>query len=477
MESYYPQDINLFTTYRCNSKCQNCLIWKGSEADPYKIELDSEQLERLFDDPLFVRCTSLGLAGGEPTISPFFWKLLDLLPGGKRVNISTNALNSEKLVDLLRRSPYRDKYEIQVSIDGIGDTNDRIRGVKGAFRKSVALLEMLEGLGVDRLLSFTINRSNYHQLKECYDLANSHGAEFCTRMAHMGGAYRNRESRGISEFEENELEVLDNAFDMIISEELRKSSHFPARLVFMKKITDYFRGIQEDLPCGALKTAMVIDLYGDVFPKCPLFMMKGIGNLHEQDLSNIWEGDNASETRARIDKLQCGGCWNDCQVVTNIALDREFFEEEYGKLKIAYFRERGFPGVIDFTQGEDRLLIGGWYEPEGDSDFRFRWTEQEFSILLPEGISSLELFAAVPFTSSSDGLWRADVLIGGQLVDSVAFSNPEWRHYPIALQRPTSELTLCKFKLNRYCCPKDNGMSEDERHLGMAINKISFMKE
>ena len=475
MEPNYLQDINFFTTYRCNSRCRNCFIWQGQNQPPNKKELSIEQLTTLFADPLFLRCPSIGLAGGEPTISPFFWRLLDLLPDDKHVTITTNALSSKRLVDFLSRAEQGEKYLIQVSLDGIGETNDTIRGVKGAYRKTIALLEKLQELNVKGLVSFTINRLNFHQLVDCYDLADEYGAQFSTRMAHIGGAYLNKENRSFFEFDKNELEALDRALDMIISQELKKPSHFPARLVFIKKITDYYRGIQKNLPCMALKSGMVIDLYGDVFPNCPA-MMKAIGNLHEESLSDIWWGKKAHEMRAKIDELKCGGCWNDCQVITNIEFDREFLDNEYSLLKIAHLEGGTIPDLIDFNQGDSSLLLSGWYDMEGDSDFKFRWTEQEFSILLPQGTTSLEIFAACPPDSNTNTPRTMEVITGRDKIDMILPANSGWEKYSIALARPTADLIPCTFRLNRYYCPKEEGKSTDGRKLGLAINKFFFMR-
>lgn len=474
MEPNYPQDINFFTTYQCNSRCQNCFIWQGQRQSPDKKELGVEQLSRLFADPIFLKCPSIGLAGGEPTISPFFWKLLDLLPGDKHVTITTNALSGKKLVDFLSMAKQGKKYLIQVSLDGIGETNDRVRGVKGAYKKTIALLEKLQELDVERLISFTINRLNYHQLVDCYDLANEYGAQFSTRMAHTGGAYLNKENRGFFEFDKNELEALDCGLDMIISQELKKPSHFPSRLVFIKKITDYYRGIQEDLPCMALKSGIVIDLYGDVFPNCPA-MMKAIGNLHEQTLIDIWRGEKAHEMRAKIDKLKCGGCWNDCQVVTNIEFDREFLDNEYSRLKIAHLKGRPIPDLIDFNQGDSSMLLSGWYDLEGDSDFKFRWAEQEFSILVPDNTGALEIFAMFPGTIQADIQGRLEVFLEEQKVGEFELEESEWRSYSFKFDPNVKSLSVCKFRLNVCYCPQAAGKSDDGRKLGLAIKRISFL--
>ena len=467
--------INFFTTYRCNSRCLNCFIWKSSKDAANKKELGLDKIDKLFSDPLFVQCPSIGLAGGEPTISPFFWTLLEMLPGNKRITITTNALNSSRLVDFLSRSRNKEGYFIQVSLDGLEEVNDQIRGIKGAYRKTIALLQKLQDLDIERLVSFTINRINYHQLKDCYELATSYGAEFSSRLAHCGGAYFNKQNKDFYAFDKKQLEALDRSIDYIIFQELVKPDHSPARLIFMKKMTDYYRGIQKDVPCLALKTGLVIDLYGDVFPNCPA-IMKSMGNLQEESLSDIWKGEKAVELRKEIDVLKCGGCWNDCQVVTNIAADEDFTAREYEKLKVAFFKGRSIPDSVDFGQDDSLLLLGGWHYLEGNSLFGFRWTEQEFSILLPPGTTSVEIFGMLPPFRKSDSPITMDLTTARERIASLSLSGSEWRNFSISLEKPLKELTPCEFKLNRYYCPREEGTGEDGRKLGLAVNKISFVR-
>ena len=145
---------------------------------------------------------------------------------------------------------------------------------------------------------------------------------------------------------------------------------------------------------------MVIDLYGNVFPNCPV-LMKPIGSLQKERLSEIWKGEKALKMREVIDAFRCGGCWNDCQVITNIATNKKFLKKEYEELKIAFLRGKSIPDVIDFNQENCFLLLNGWYKPEGNSQFRFCWTEPEFSILIPEGTVALEIFALLPSKGSN----------------------------------------------------------------------------
>jgi hypothetical protein len=62
-------------------------------------------------------------------------------------------------------------------------------------------------------------------------------------------------------------------------------------------------------------------------------------------------------------------------------------------------------------------------------------------------------------------------------IASLALSDSEWRNYSISLEKPIKDLTPCKFKLNRYYCPREEGASDDGRKLGLAVNKIRFARK
>jgi len=141
-------DINFFATYQCNSRCMNCSIWKGEKNNNAGEKLGLEALESLFMSPLVQKTDLIGIAGGEPTIDPFFWKLLKAVPASKKITITTNGLKHEKLMEFLRGQSDRERFLVQVSIDGIKDLNDKIRGVSGGFQKAVDLLAQLKDINV-----------------------------------------------------------------------------------------------------------------------------------------------------------------------------------------------------------------------------------------------------------------------------------------------------------------------------------------
>lgn len=60
----YPKVIQLPITYRCNSRCLMCNVWKMDTTDEAEILEFSEFMK----DELFKKVQSVGINGGEPTL-------------------------------------------------------------------------------------------------------------------------------------------------------------------------------------------------------------------------------------------------------------------------------------------------------------------------------------------------------------------------------------------------------------------------
>jgi MoaA/NifB/PqqE/SkfB family radical SAM enzyme len=77
-----------------------------------------------------------------------------------------------------------DGLRMGISIDGKEGTHDRLRGV-GSYRKALRAVEWLTGnFGKDIILQlkFTINRVNYAELHDAYDLARRFNVEFSPKI-------------------------------------------------------------------------------------------------------------------------------------------------------------------------------------------------------------------------------------------------------------------------------------------------------
>ncbi|MBR4624037.1 MAG: radical SAM protein [Alphaproteobacteria bacterium] len=142
-----PRTLQFPITSKCNSRCVTCNIWKYHE----KNDVDCQKLIHLFKHPFFSKVSSVGLNGGEPTLHPKFTDVVNAvltLPKLKGITLISNCINSEKLLRLLQEiypicKEKCVKLHLQISLDGIGDVHNEIRGASVSFERTLNTLNEL----------------------------------------------------------------------------------------------------------------------------------------------------------------------------------------------------------------------------------------------------------------------------------------------------------------------------------------------
>ncbi|MCX7012784.1 MAG: radical SAM protein [Candidatus Sumerlaeota bacterium] len=155
-------DLSVISTYRCNSKCAMCYVWRNPSRR--EEEVTAETLSKLpggFDN--------LNVTGGEPTLRADLPLLIDTLyPKARITEISTNGLRPQLLVPIVRKYP---RVKIRFSLEGKDLLNDAIRGEKNGFATKIQGMQLLKQAGGKDLgFATVIQDENAHQLVELYDL-------------------------------------------------------------------------------------------------------------------------------------------------------------------------------------------------------------------------------------------------------------------------------------------------------------------
>ncbi len=154
-------------TRRCNLKCVHC--YARSEDISYDNELNHEQSLAMIDDLAKFGVPVLLFSGGEPLVHP---KLIEYaqyaVNKGMRAVISTNGT-------LITEEKARSLKEIGlsyvgISLDGLEETHDKFRGVKGSYKKAMKAIEYCQKAGIKVGLRFTINKRNVKDIPGIFDL-------------------------------------------------------------------------------------------------------------------------------------------------------------------------------------------------------------------------------------------------------------------------------------------------------------------
>src|SRR4030043_231804 len=178
---------------RCNLKCVHC--YSQSQNREYSGELSTEEGQALIEDLARFGSPVILFSGGEPLFRKYLLDLVRMATDrGMRAVISTNGtLITKKIAGELKRIGL--SY-VGVSLDGMRETNDRFRGVEGAFDTALRGIHHCQEAGIKVGLRFTINRRNVYDIPEIFNLLEK---ENITRVCFYHLVYAGRGSRLMKE--------------------------------------------------------------------------------------------------------------------------------------------------------------------------------------------------------------------------------------------------------------------------------------
>lgn len=142
------QMLIVFVTRRCNARCAHCFYAGNLNDGSSELTLaEYEQIARKAG-PI----SNVLLSGGEPTLRGDLADIIEIfyrICGVRHVGLPTNGLLPGRIVEIadsaLRRCPDL-RLDVNLSLDGLGEQHDKIRGVPGNFKKSMETLDRLAEL-------------------------------------------------------------------------------------------------------------------------------------------------------------------------------------------------------------------------------------------------------------------------------------------------------------------------------------------
>lgn len=166
----------------CNSHCQMCHIWQKKR----DFELSASDIRKILSNPLYREIENVGINGGEPTLrrdlDEILKAIIDTLPKLQSVSLITNAISVPRVigaVDELGRicRGAGKRLDVMVSLDGVGEVHDRVRGVSGNFASAVKVVDHLLTTPwvSSRRIGCTIIAENVFGVEDVLEFARSKG--------------------------------------------------------------------------------------------------------------------------------------------------------------------------------------------------------------------------------------------------------------------------------------------------------------
>lgn len=300
-----PTRIILYVTDRCNARCEHCFFWRQLNN---KSEPTIQQIEKLTNSlPVL---DTISLTGGEPFMRKDLFDIIKILSRkSKKIAISTNGSFTDNIIKLIKNVLNElDIYiSIQVSIDGIGKTHDRIRGVP-IYNKVIKTLTEMKRIQHERFSFNTLTVITNHNYKEIENIAKVIRDEIGvnTFFEFVRGKPRNA---SVLLPPANEMKNIIKKLHKIYS----KNEKDPLLLYLDKRMLDAeFYVYTYNKPfhkCLAGRGTGVIYPNGDI-SICELY--SPFANLHEYDwnFKKVWFSKRANLERKKVKGCFCThGCW------------------------------------------------------------------------------------------------------------------------------------------------------------------------
>ncbi len=302
-----PVDAVIAVTYRCDSRCNMCNIWKL----PPGREMGPEEYKRV---PASLN--DVNLTGGEPFLREDIVEIAGTIYDrcrAPRIVISTNGFQHRRIVHAAPAlMKIGRRVGIAVSLDGIGEMHDKIRGIEGGFDKVIETLKQLGKLGYKNVrVAFTAQRENVKHLGAVYDLSRQFGFQFTTSVAQNSDFYFSTD-----ENQKVEPGKLRDEMRYVMRKELLSTS--PKRWLrsyFYSGVLQYNDMGSRVLGCRAGRDSFFLDPEGNLFP-C-LTLEKKMGNILEHSFDDIWNGETAGRARKAVDVCSMP-CWMICTARTSM---------------------------------------------------------------------------------------------------------------------------------------------------------------
>ena len=329
-----PLRVTFEVTYRCNLSCSFCFQEFARVESPEfrkNYELSPEELSEAVTG--LPKLSLITFNGGEVFVRRDFPDLLrKITRQGRRFNIVTNGtiLSEDKIKLLVDET---NALSVGISIDGIGETHDEIRRQPKAFDRTVKNMRELVAYREKSRKRFpvvdmktVITSENIDELVDIYELGADIGVVYltfsCLRTSELIFALPCRASLDDEAYSDQpplldldiNIDVLRSQLEKIVA---RAEAGGPAVRFYpdypsIEGVLKYYAGqgeMEDYEPCHAPWTNIRVAPNGDVYP-CLSYRM---GNIKEQDLLEIWRGEELRRFRSLFSQgnvAACMGCCN-----------------------------------------------------------------------------------------------------------------------------------------------------------------------
>ncbi|WP_017905168.1 heme d1 biosynthesis radical SAM protein NirJ [Pseudomonas asplenii] len=194
---------------RCNLTCRHC--YATSADSVFRDELDTAAARAVIDDLHQAGVKVLILSGGEPLLRDDLFELsAHARSKGLFVALSSNGtLIDEHNIGQIAEAHF--DY-VGISIDGLEQTHDAFRQLKGSFASSMRAIRLCREQGIRVGLRTTLTQANHAQLPGLLDLMREYDVQKFY-LSHLNYSGRGRRSRRLDAHRQMSRDAMNLIFE------------------------------------------------------------------------------------------------------------------------------------------------------------------------------------------------------------------------------------------------------------------------
>ncbi|MGR9000342.1 MAG: heme d1 biosynthesis radical SAM protein NirJ, partial [Gammaproteobacteria bacterium] len=283
---------------RCNLTCKHC--YTTSADIDFPGELTTPEIFMVMDDLKKFKVPVLILSGGEPLLHPDIFNISRRAKElGFYVALSSNGTKiSADNIDEIAAIDYQ---YIGVSLDGIKDTHDQFRRVKGSFDQALRGIHLCLEKGIKVGIRFTLTQDNAGDFPALLRLMNDNDIDkfYLSHLNYGGRGNKNRKDDAHFEMTRNAMDLMfDTCYDWLEAGKDREfvtgnndadavyflhwvTKHFPDKADHVKAKLEHWGGNASGVNVAN------IDNLGNVHPDT-FWWHYDLGNVRKRPFSEIW---------------------------------------------------------------------------------------------------------------------------------------------------------------------------------------------
>ena len=265
IKKYVLRGIEFAITYKCNFNCNHCLCSRIEES-AVRREMEPQDYARIVKEAMKLGCTTFGLEGGEPFVSPIWEDVIKACkPKYNHIIISTNGFLFDE--EKAKRCSKLGVDTINFSLDsGYPELHDLFRRRRGSFNRVMQGIKLCKKYGIKAIVNNVVHKDNLYtnNFRELL--------EFCEKEKIMVNTMF---AKGVGNFKDKNVMMDDD--DMIAYERIIEPYNYVQRHL------NHNYGKQ--FGCPGTKEMINMTPYGDVLNCANMHIY--LGNMMEESLKTI----------------------------------------------------------------------------------------------------------------------------------------------------------------------------------------------